>query len=181
MEMLVALTIIAMTMALGMQALMQWNRAQERFSEAERRGREILLSEQWIRGALRSRLARSDAASDGQPLDLLEGEAKRLSFVTLSPIGGRRGVPARQTWLLVDTPDGQRLDIEGRTSLRLPADASARFVFVDGNGEVHERWPPRKIESATFPAMVGLSLGSRLWIESQPLRPVTVPHEDIDE
>jgi len=180
-EMLVALTIIAMTMALGMQALMQWNRAQERFTEAEARGREVLLSELWIRGALRARLGRTDVASDGEPLDALEGDARRLSFVTLSPIGGRRGVPERQEWRLVDTPEGSRLEVEGGSLLRLPIDASARFVFVDQEGGVHDRWPPRKIESARFPTLVGLSLGSRLWVESQMLRPMTVPHEDLED
>jgi hypothetical protein len=180
MEMLVALTIIAVTMALGMQALLQWNRAQERFAEAEHRGREVVLGEEWVRSALRSRLARADTADDGQPLDALEGEAKRLSFVTLNPIGGRRGIPARQTWRLVEAPEGPRLDVEGGPSLRLPGDDPPRFVYIDEEGEAHDRWPPRRIESARFPRLVGLALGPRVWIEAQVLRPVTVPHEDLD-
>lgn len=181
MEMIVAMGIVAMAMALGMQALMQWNKAQERFAASERRGREIQLGEAWVRSALQSRLSRADEGLDGEKLDALEGDARTLSFVTLSPIGGRRGIPARQQWRIAGDRETPRLAIENVTELRLPEGRQARFIYVDAEGEVQDRWPPRGMDAAPFPALVGIETRDGLWLEAGSLRPLTVPHENVDE
>lgn len=176
-EMVVALGIVAMTMALGTQALLQWSKAQERFDVSERRGREALLGEDWVRGALRGRLSRADEDINGVPIDVVEGDAQSISFVTLSPLGQRRGVPTRQSFRLERDAEGPVLRVEDGPTLRLRDGAAAGFVYVDAKGEAHRRWPPRRAQADEFPALVGLTSGSGLWLEAAILRPVTVPYE----
>jgi len=179
--MVVALAIVAMAMALGMQALLQWSKAQERFAAAETRGRETLLTEEWVRTALRSRLSRTDRGDNGTPIDAFVGTPNSVSLVTLSPIAQRRGVATRQDWALVVTPSGHGLQVRNGAVLRLPIGEAPRFIYVNAEGEVHGRWPPRINEEGIFPTLVGIVTDSGSWVEASTLRPVTVPYEQPAE
>jgi prepilin-type N-terminal cleavage/methylation domain-containing protein len=176
-EMLVALAIVSMAMMLGMQGLMQWTRAQERFGATERIARETMLSEAWVRRALATRLARPDRGEDGSLRDALRGNAREMSLVSLSPILGSQGIARRQTWRIVSEAGASWLVVDDVHRLRLPSGCGCSFIYIDNAGRTHDRWPAERLASDTFPVLVGLITPESPWIAASSLRPVTVPYE----
>ena len=178
MEVLVALTIVGMALALGFQALSQWDRAQAAFAGAERRSREAALAEAWIRESMRARILRPATRNpDGSLVeaDTFVGSRTIVDLVTLSPLYGERGIPTKERWELSRHSDGWAL-VHSATSqppLPLPTTEAPRFIYVDSAGKSHDRWPPTNRSSLPpgAPSLFGIAAGGFLWIEASDLRP----------
>lgn len=184
MEVLVALTIVGMALALGFQALGQWDRAQMAFAGAERKTREAGLAEAWIREAMRARIMRpSFRHPDGTIIegDRFVGNRSIAEFTTLSPLQGNRGTPKQQRWELRQAAESWELAQSETTGtvLSLPGNTPPRFVYVDSEGKTHDRWPPSSMARTTAgaPALFGIVIGEILWIEAADLRPESTLNE----
>jgi len=156
-EMLVVLLISGMALALTTQALGQYQRAQTSAIASERAGREYRLGESWLRNSVRglypaaseADLARRSTAVLGADaaVILFQGESDGFTGVTLAPVLAGQGVPTRQAWRIQREADGiDRLTVEeqGQTlSLSLPRSAGLQLHYLDPEGKLHDRWPPR--------------------------------------
>ena len=156
-EMLVVLLISGMALALTTQALVcarwYWPSA----IASERAGREYRLSESWFRNSVRglypaaseedlSRRSKAVLGGDAEVI-LFEGESDGFTGVTLAPVLAGQGVPTSQEWRIKREADGiDRLTLveHGETlTLSLPRSEGLQLHYLDPEGKLHDRWPPR--------------------------------------
>ena len=189
-EMLVVLAIAAMGMLLATQALGQYQRAHTRAVASERNGREQRLSEAWFRASVRGLQAFAPPAAGVQGgAGPFHGEPDAFSGSTLSPVFAQQGTPVEQTWRIEPTAGGDRLELEeGERSLALalPRAGRLRFHYMDGEGQLHDRWPAPQGISSQLPAAIFLELepvpgesGGRLFAAAilGPRDPIDMPYE----
>lgn len=172
-EMLVALLIAGMALALTTQALGQYQRAHTRATAGERGAREYRLSEAWFREAVRGLYPASREGQDGrqavtragtaQSAPRFSGDGDGFTGVTLSPLLAHQGVPVVQHWRVTRSAGRSRLEVEEtgqRIVLALPPARSLVLHYVDSEGKLHEQWPPALGQWPQLPAAVILELDS---------------------
>lgn len=170
-EMLVALLIAGMALALSTQALGQYQRAHTRAVAGERAAREYRLSEAWFRESVRGLYPAAPAGAGGQraatQVGMAEaaprfaGDATGFTGVTLSPLLDDQGAPVLQRWHVVRENGRDRLDVEEagqHVALALPRARSIVLHYLDRDGKVHEQWPPVLGQWPQLPAAVILEL-----------------------
>lgn len=154
-EMLLVLAIAGMAMALSLQVLAQYQRAQTAAIRHERAGREFARTEQWFRSAVQG-LAPTKR-------DRFKGSVVGWIGATLAPVTAPPGTPTLHHWRIQGTAQARQALLleEAGTEMRLStrAAASLRFLYMDGEGELHEQWPPVKGEFPQLPSAILLEMG----------------------
>lgn len=153
METLVMLVLVSVTVALMFQMLGSYRIARERFIAQSGAIDRQALFEAWFADSVHGL-----RAIDGSPM---QGSATGFEAVTLNPLFGSPGAPARVEWALVAMPDGGRSvryseDGVERWTLPLADAGQARFAFLDEDGERHDAWPPATGLRVALPAAVAL-------------------------
>lgn len=153
METLVMLVLVSVTVALMFQMLGSYRIARERFIAQSGAIDRQALFEAWFADSVHGL-----RAIDGSPM---QGTATGFEAVTLNPLFGSPGAPARVQWTLVAMPDGGRSvryseDGVERWTLPLAGAGEARFAFLGDDGERHATWPPATGLRVALPAAVAL-------------------------
>lgn len=153
METLVMLVLLSFAVLLMFQMLGSYRIAQQRVgAQSERIGREALLNA-W--------LAETIAGEFALKASPLKGDALRFAGLTLNPLYASPGAPTPFSWRLDFTAsEGWTVTYseydEVRWSTAFPALVEPRFVYFDGQGELHDRWPPALGVQAEIPKAVAL-------------------------
>lgn len=148
-EMMVALLIASMALALGYQSLAQWRRAEVAISGHNGNLRQERLAQQWLQSSLRGLVP-----VDTKPFS---GDPQQMSGITAQPVLASQGGMSALAWTI--QPDGASLLLEedGQTlQLDLPPGANAHFVYLDRDGKEHPQWPPQLGLATHLPAAVAL-------------------------
>ena len=200
-EMLVALLIAGMALALTTQALGQYQRAHTRAIASERIGREYRLSESWFRESVRGLLpAAPDTAGRGRAVTGVgmaetaapfQGDGTGFAGITLSPVLAGQGVPVLQQWQV--KTDGARTRLQVTESgqvlqMILPQASAMRLHYVDRAGDLHDTWPPELGQWPQLPAAVvfelqpaatgpGLLVAAAVLGPADPLGPIESAYE----
>lgn len=152
--MLLVLVISGLAIALTMQVMQQYQRAQASAIRHERAGREYLLSEAWLREAIEGLLAIKD-----QPFT---GNSEQFSGTTLHPVLAGQGLPTRQRWQATRDDAGRPvlvLDEAGQAvTLAIRPAAALQFQYLDEQGQWQDRWPPAKGIAASLPMAILLEI-----------------------
>lgn len=155
METLVMLVMVSLAVTLMFQMLGNYRIAKERVAgqagAIDRRG----LVQAWFVSSMQGLVADIDRG--------VQGDGSQVAGLTLSPLVGSAGAPTEVTWSLADESGAQSIVYaeSGQERWRLPLRPGmepARFVYLDGLGEVHDQWPPAQGIQDTLPAAVGLAL-----------------------
>ena len=166
-EMIVVLRISGMALALGFQALVQWQRAQASIGAVGGQLREVTLTQDWLRDSLRGLTPVKEAPFAGDDL--------ALSGITLTPVTAGQGGSATIAWRIESGPRGLELSLEENgqaMQLPLPDSVSAHFSYLDEEGTSHRQWPPALGTGQHLPAAIVLTqertepLPSRVWVAS---------------
>lgn len=165
-EMIVVLMISGMALAIGFQALGQWQRAQASIGALGSEVRENTLTQHWLRDSLRGLSPVSEMP--------FTGNTTSLTGITLTPVTSGQGGSATVTWNL---ESGQQvllqLEENGQTMQMPLRDAvSAYFTYLDADGTPHAEWPPALGTGQHLPAAILLTqermepLPPRVWVAS---------------
>lgn len=156
METLVMLMLVSITALLMFQMLGSYRIARARFVAQSGEFDRQSLFDAWFADSVRGLHA--------VPGQVLQGTATSFSGVSLNPLFGPPGAPARVEWTLQRTPAGDwtiRYVEDGTERWTLPlADAGqARFAYLDGDGKVGDVWPPASGMQDALPVSVALLRG----------------------
>jgi prepilin-type N-terminal cleavage/methylation domain-containing protein len=169
-EMLVVLFIAGIALALTSQALGQYQRAHTRAIASERLGREQRLSEAWFRDSVRGLLPAANDAGGGTSIHFGTDPDAALAFsgnpdgfrgATLAPVLAGQGTPVVQAWRILRAGGGPRMELResGQTILlSLPRARDMRIHYLDHDGKLHDRWPPKLGAWPQLPEAIVLEL-----------------------
>ncbi|MES2857701.1 MAG: hypothetical protein V4704_00795 [Pseudomonadota bacterium] len=182
MEALVTLMLISFVSLLMFQMLGNYRIAKERVvAQSGIIDRRALFSA-WFRDSIRNLYAIRDIP--------FRGDARRFTGVTLDPANGDIGAVTEIGWSLRPRREGgweMRYSESGSVRWSAPlADAGrVSFGYVDGEGEIHDSWPPELGLAEGLPAAVVLRRGGRGDTRAPPLmaavrgslKPIVSPYE----
>lgn len=156
MEMLVVLVMVSMVSVLLLQTTMFLFGNFERISSHQERTQADLLPVAWYRESVEGMVATRDAEMG------FAGSAESLSGLTMRPLFDAPGKLTKVTWSINST--GRRVELQYRESggdlmvvHRWPAQ-TAKFSFVDVQGERYESWMATRDDSHVLPAKVQLDI-----------------------
>lgn len=152
-EMMVVLLVGGMAIALGFQSLGQWRRANVAMSQVGNAVQRTALIEAWFEDSVRG-LAPI-------PETPFEGSAQSIEGMTTLPVQRHQGGTTHVSWSIENADGEAQLTVseDGKSfSTRLPRASRATFSFIDAEGEVHDRWPPKLGLHPDLPAMVTLKI-----------------------
>lgn len=152
-EMMVVLLVGGMAIALGFQSLGQWRRANVAMSHIGRAVQQTALISSWFEGTVRGLVPVPETPFEGTPV--------RVDGVTTLPVQIHQGGATHVTWSLENIDGEAELTVseQGRSfHTRLPGVTRAAFGFVDGEGKVHDQWPPKLGLHEDLPVLVTLRL-----------------------
>ena len=157
METLVMLVLVSITALLMFQMLGSYRIARERFMAHSGD-----FDRQWLFSAWFADSVRGLRPVPGEPL---QGTRTAFSGVSLNPLFGPPGAPARVSWNLQRARDGawtMRYTEDGvaRWALPLSNAGEARFAYVDAEGNTMDAWPPDTGVQDELPASVALLRGN---------------------
>ena len=156
MEMLVVVVMVSMVSALLLQSTMYLFGNFERISSHQARTQADLLPVAWYRDSVAGMVAMRDAELG------FAGSAESIAGLTMSPLFDNPGKLTKVTWSLNST--GRQVELlyrEGVGDLlvvrRWPAQ-TAKFSFVDAQGERYKSWMATRDDSHVLPARVQLEI-----------------------
>ena len=148
-EMMVALLIASMALALGYQSLAQWRLAEAAISGHNGNLRQERLSQQWLESSLRGLVPVATKP--------FVGDATQLSGTTTRPVLARQGGMSSLTWTIPPGGTALLLEEDGQSlRLDLPPGGNARFIYLDGEGKQHSQWPPQLGLAPHLPTAIAL-------------------------
>jgi prepilin-type N-terminal cleavage/methylation domain-containing protein len=158
-EMLVVLVLTGMVTGLLMSSLRQVLDLQSRFGIEVFNNQQGAMQATWFRDTVNATVPDQD---DGA--HRFRGERRSVAGLTLAPLDAADGALLPFTWRLRFEPRrgetvlqyGDRDDAPAIMSW--PGD-SGRFQFVDGEGRLHDTWPPFLGQWPQLPAAVRLDTG----------------------
>lgn len=175
METLVMLMLVSLAAALMFQMLDGYRVAQQRVAARAAGIDRASLLDAWIADSIGGLVANST-----QPF---EGSEHEFRGTTLNPLLGSPGAPSDLRWQL--DADGIVYSESGQERWVLPVRDmdTARFVYLDADGEVHRQWPPARGVQAPLPAAIAFVRGEgdaervRVAAVRGPLVPVEIPFQ----
>lgn len=158
-ETLIAALLIVLAVSLLMTALVQINRIQGRIADLVERRTHTDLGLLWWRELIAG-IHPAGVANPGA----FRGEARRFSGISIAgPTAQAPGRALPFSLSVIDEPGAGeavlRYAAGGRQIelLRLPADR-VLFAYLDGDGGVHDEWPPRSVEAPEVPVAVRMTV-----------------------
>lgn len=135
-EMMVALLIASMALALGYQSLAQWRRAEAAISGQSGNLRQERLAQHWLESSLRGLVPIATTS--------FSGDSTQLAGITTRPVVASQGGLTSLHWRIEADGTTLLLEEDGQTlRLGLPLGGRAHFVYLDREGKAHEQWPPK--------------------------------------
>lgn len=148
-EMMVALLIASMALALGYQSLAQWRRAEVAISGQNGNLRQERLAQQWLESSLRGLVPIGTAP--------FSGDSTQLSGTTTRPVVTSQGGLTSLHWRIEPNGESLLLEEDGQTlHLDLPPGSQTHFVYLDSEGKEHEQWPPKLGLAPNLPSAIAL-------------------------
>lgn len=166
MEALVTLMLISFVSLLMFQMLGNYRIAKERVvAQSGSIDRRALFSA-WFRDSVRNLHADRELK--------FKGDTRGFTGVTLDPATGNTGALTEMGWSLRQRRGGgweMRYSEAGEVqwSAALADDSRVSFGYVDGEGELHDEWPPRLGLAEELPAAVVFRRGGRVGGQLRPV------------
>lgn len=176
METLVMLMLVSLAATMMFQILESYRIAQQRVAAQAGTLDRSSLFEAWLIDGVRGLLALPEKPFTGSRLEF-QGN-------TLSPLYGPPGAPAAMQWRLRATIDGGEVsyseDGVARWTMPLRDFDGARFIYLDSDGNQHDRWPPAKGVQEALPSAIAFVRGSGAQesIRLAAVRGPLVPHDE---
>jgi prepilin-type N-terminal cleavage/methylation domain-containing protein len=155
-EVLVVLIMVGMIGGLLFQALEHAYRLQERFGSELFKVQQGQMAVDWYRQTIQGLYPDQP---DGP--NLFHGEAKELSGLSVNPLGSEYGAPTQIRWKLRNNlqSGGSELvyvEAQRESAILTWRSTQARFVYLDDQLTVHDKWPPPLGLFAQLPRQIQL-------------------------
>ena len=149
-EMMVALLIASMALALGYQSLAQWRLAETAISGQNGNLRKERLGQQWFESSLRGLIP-----VETKPFS---GDSRQLTGITSRPVLASQGGMSSLMWKIQDGSNSLLLEEDGQTvTLDLPLGTNTHFIYFDREGKEHSQWPPKLGLASHLPSAIALA------------------------